>query len=428
MPIAERSRAENPAYRWYIVALLWFCGFFNYADRQAVNAVFPLLQSEFKLSDEQLGWVGSSFMIVYALSAIFAGFLVDNVSRRRLIAAGVAFWSLICAATGFAKSFPQLLFFRAAEGLGESFYFPASMTLLADYHAPSTRSRAMSIHQTSVYVGSAGGVYFAGLLAERYGWRSPFWVLGSIGVVFALWLTTQIIEPVRGKSDRDSAKNNPFEPPDERAPPPRPDLLANLREIFRTPAAVALLGVFIGANFVATAFLTWLPTFLGRKFNLGLASSSLISTAWPLSSLFGALIGGFLADLGSKRPGGRIRVQASGLLIAAPFVLTTNWATTIPGVVMALVGVGLCKGVYDANIFATLYDVVRPPLRGTAAGLMNTLGWSGGAIAPVFIGKMSARYGLGPAIGSTALMYVLAGLLAIVASRLAAGSTKMSGA
>ena len=95
---------------------------------------------------------------------------------------------------------------------------------------------------------------------------------------------------------------------------------------------------------------------------------------------------------------------------------------------MALVGVGLCKGVYDANIFATLYDVVRPPLRGTAAGLMNTLGWTGGAIAPVFIGKMSARYGIGPAIGSTAAMYVLAGLLAIVASRLAAGSTKMSGA
>ena len=215
MPMVERSRAATPAYRWYIVALLWFCGFFNYADRQAVNAVFPLLQSEFKLSDEQLGWVGSSFMIVYALSAIFAGFLVDNVSRRRLIAAGVAFWSLICAATGFARSFPQLLIFRAAEGLGESFYFPASMTLLADYHAPSTRSRAMSIHQTSVYVGSAGGVYFAGLLAERYGWRAPFWVLGSIGVVFALWLTTQIIEPVRGKSDQDGSKINPFEAPDE---------------------------------------------------------------------------------------------------------------------------------------------------------------------------------------------------------------------
>ena len=416
---AESSfRSQGPSYRWYIVGLLWLCGFFNYADRQAVNAVFPLLKAEFHLSDVQLGWVGSSFMIVYALSAVFAGFLVDNVSRRGLIAAGVGFWSLICAGTGFARSYGQILFFRAAEGLGESFYFPASMTLLADYHTPATRSRAMSIHQTSVYVGSAGGVYFAGRLAEQYGWRSPFWVLGTVGMVFALWLGTQIVEPVRGKSDGVMKKKDPFDSPDE-LNPPRPDLAANLGEILSTPAALALLGVFIGANFVATAFLTWLPTFIGRKFAFGLATSSLMSTAWPLSSLVGALLGGYFADLASHRPGGRIRVQAIGLLLAAPFVLATEWTTSVSGFVLSLVGVGFCKGIYDANIFATLYDVVRPPLRGTAAGLMNTVGWTGGAIAPVFVGKMSARYGLGPAIASTAAMYLLAGLLAIVASSLA---------
>ncbi len=426
MATVDRSRPVSASYKWYVVALLWFCGFFNYADRQAVNAVFPLLKSEFKLTDEQLGWVGSSFMIVYALSAVFAGFLVDNVSRRGLIAAGVAFWSLICAATGFARSYSQVLIFRAAEGLGESFYFPASMTLLADYHAPSTRSRAMSIHQTSVYVGSAGGVYFAGLLAERYGWRSPFWVLGGIGIIFALWLGTQIIEPARGKSEKGPG-SQPVEPEDEIATP-RPDLLANLAEILSTPAAVALLGVFIGANFVATAFLTWIPTFIGRQLALGLAASSLLSTAWPLSSLVGALAGGFLADSATKRPGGRILVQAFGLLIAAPFVLATGWATTKTAVVLALVGVGLCKGVYDANIFATLYDVVRPPLRGTAAGLMNTVGWTGGAVAPVLVGKLSATYGLGPAIASTAAMYVFAGLLALVASWLTAAGARVKSA
>ena len=182
----QDERRLGRAYPWYLVGLLWFCGFFNYADRMAVNAVFPVLKTEFALSNLQLGFIGSSFRIVYAVSAPFAGFLVDRASRRVLIATGLAFWSIVCAATGMVRSFGQLLVFRAAEGLGESFYFPASMTLLADYHPPTSRSRAMSVHQTSVYVGTAGGVWLAGVLAERYGWRSPFWVLGGIGTAYAV--------------------------------------------------------------------------------------------------------------------------------------------------------------------------------------------------------------------------------------------------
>ncbi len=121
--------------------MLWFCGFFNYADRMAVNAVFPVLETEFHLTKTQLGLIGSSFMFVYAFSSPLAGFVVDRMSRRWLVSVGLAFWSLICVATGLSRSFGQLLFFRAAEGLGEAFYFPASTTLIADYHPPSSRSR-----------------------------------------------------------------------------------------------------------------------------------------------------------------------------------------------------------------------------------------------------------------------------------------------
>ena len=423
MATVEPRRAVGPSYPWYLVGLLWFCGFFNYADRQAVTAVFPLLKAEFKLSDEQLGMLGSAFMVVYALSAPFAGFLVDLTSRRVLIASGLAFWSLICAATGVARSFVQLVIFRAAEGLGESFYFPASMTILADYHTPKTRSRAMSIHQTSVYVGSAGGVVLAGFLGERFGWRSPFWVLGIVGMIFAGWLATQIVEPDRGQSDHKGAGDAAYEPPDEIATL-RAGMGANLLEIVTTPAAAMLLGVFIGANFVATAFMTWLPTFMSRQFGLSLSASSLTSTAWPLASLVGALSGGFLADLAATRPGGRVRVQALGLLAGAPFILAVGWAGTVPIAVVALAGVGLCKGVYDANIFATLYDVVRPELRGTAAGLMNTVGWTGGAVAPYLVGRMSERYGLGLAIASTAAVYLAAGLFGLLASALTAAREK----
>ena len=134
---------SRPFYPWLVVGLLWFCGFFNYADRQAVFSVFPLLKAEYHLSRSELGWLGSAFMLVYALASPGTGYLVDRFSRRLLIVGGLSVWSVICAATALSKSFAQLIFFRAAEGLGESFYFPASMSCLADYHGRGTRSRAL---------------------------------------------------------------------------------------------------------------------------------------------------------------------------------------------------------------------------------------------------------------------------------------------
>src|SRR5262245_30269367 len=148
--------------------MLWCISFFNYADRQAVFSVFPLLEKEMHLSPVQLGLLGSSFAWVYGLCAPFAGSIVDRVRRAAAILLGLYAWSAICMATALSRSFNHLLFFRAAEGLGETFYYPASMSLISDYHGRQTRSRAMGVHQTSVYVGTIAGGYFAGLIGQHY--------------------------------------------------------------------------------------------------------------------------------------------------------------------------------------------------------------------------------------------------------------------
>src|SRR3954464_15124862 len=105
VPPSEARKSVGASYPWLVVGLLWFCGFFNYADRQAVFSVFPLLKAEFGLSNERKGMIGSAFMLVYALSAPLAGFVVDRTSRRFLIVSGLAFWSLVCAATALARTF-----------------------------------------------------------------------------------------------------------------------------------------------------------------------------------------------------------------------------------------------------------------------------------------------------------------------------------
>ncbi len=421
-PEPTRDVPFRSSYPWVVVGLLWMCGFLNYADRQALSAVFPQLSAEFHLTDAHLGTLSSAFMLLYASTSPLTGHAVDRLSRRVLIPAGLAFWSLICAGTGMARSFGQLVTLRAAEGLGESFYFPASMSVLADYHGPETRSRAMSLHQTSVYIGTAGGWALGGGLGAIAGWRTPFWGLGIAGLVYAFFLAVVLIEPRRGGAKSRTAKN--AELLDEEValagdanPPP---LLTKVAAIVDNPVAVMLLMVFIGANFVAAGFLTWLPSLVGRGFDLGLASSAVASTIWPLSSVPGAICGGWLADRAARRfRGGRILVQALGLLLAAPFVLLIAWAPSVLVLEVALLGAGLCKGIYDANIFASVYDVVRVEDRGTAAGLMNTVGWSGGFVAPIALGFASERFGLPSAIAWSSVVYLLTAVLAVAAARVA---------
>ena len=381
--------------------MLWWICFFNYADRQAIFSVFPLLEREFGLTLEQLGWLGSSFGLVYGLCAPLAGRLIDRGRRKTAILGGLHAWSAICMLTALSRGFGQLLAFRAAEGLGETFYFPASMSLVSDYHGKGTRSRALGLHQTSVYIGTIAGGYFAGLVGQQYGWRWSFVVFGGLGILLGIVLRRFLIEPDRGAADRVAAAST------------RKNAYATF---WRTPTVLILLGAFLCANFVAVVVLTWMPKFLYDKFHLSLAAAGLTATVFiQLASMAGAPVGGWLADrLRARRPGGRLMVQAAGLLGGAPFVVLCGATRSIGWLIVALTAWGFFKGLYDANIFASVFDVVPPEARGRATGLMNMVGWlGGGGAAPIAIGYIAQRESLGLAISLASFVYVLGGVLLI---------------
>jgi len=381
-------------YKWYAVAMLWWIAFFNYADRQAIFSVFPLLKKEFHLSPVELGLLGSSFAWIYGLSAPFAGVIVDRVRRKSAILGGLQAWSLICMATALSRNFSALLFFRGAEGLGETFYFPASMSLLSDYHGQDTRSRALGLHQTSVYIGTIAGGFFAGWIGQRYGWRWSFLVFGGLGILLGLALNKWLIEPRRAV----------------------PETTGSTRG-FLNLTALLLMAAFLCANFVALVLLSWMPAFLYDKFHLSLAASGLTATLFvQLASMAGSPAGGWWADvLRQKMPGARMLVQAIGLAAGAPFVVLCGWTQSVTLLMVALTAWGFFKGIYDANIFAAIFDVVRPEARGRAAGLMNMTGWLGGGIAPVAVGYVAQRSSLSAAIMLAASVYVLGALLLIAA-------------
>jgi MFS family permease len=176
---------------------------------------------------------------------------------------------------------------------------------------------------------------------------------------------------------------------------------------------------FVGTNFVAVVFLTWMPSFLYGKFHMSLSIAGLNGTMYlQLSSVVGVLCGGLLADhLARKFAGGRMLTQALGLFLGIPFLFFTGWAASVPSVVLGMVGFGYCKGLYDANIFASLYDVVALKRRGIAAGLLNSMGWLGGGFAPIAIALAANKYGMGPSISGTAFVYCISGLLMLLAAQ-----------
>ena len=404
-PSSSKAATNHPAsllsYKWWVVLMLWFVCFLNYADRQAISSVLPLLEKNFGFNKVQLGLIGSAFAWVYAAAAPGAGLAADRFSRKRLLVAALIVWSLVTFATAGCNRFSFFLLVRALTGLGEAFYFPAAMALISDYHSAVTRSRAMSWHQSAVYAGTILGSWTAAVLAERAGWHLPFLLFGPVGILLALFLSWQLREPQRGASEP-----APVAPGTTAASPL--SVVETLQAIFRAPAAVLLMGAFICANFVAVMLLTWMPAFLVEEFHYTLGAAGLTGTLYiHLASAVAVPIAGSLADRLVRRwRAGRMAIQALGLILGAGFALLIGQTGSIGTLLVAMTCFGLCKGFYDSGIFASLYDVIDPRARGSAAGLINTFGWAGGALGPVFVG-LACKYG-GPSAQAASMSAAIA--------------------
>jgi MFS family permease len=392
--------------------MLWFICFFNYADRLAIFSVFPVIEKQYHFSKTDLGLIGAAFTWVYALASPFAGHIGDRYPRKWVILGGLFVWSLITGLTAQCRLLWQFVLVRGSEGLGEAFYFPASMAIISDYHTPATRSRAIGLHQTSIFAGTIGGGALAGWMGQHYGWQSPFRLLAVAGIGLGILLRVFIREPKRNQAEREERgailENTEPEPISMRA---------FLVELARTPTAILLVAAYFGANMVGLVFLTWMPTFLKEKFGLNLAAAGLGATFFiQMASIAGSLVGGVLADLlVLTRLDGRIRLQALAALLGAPFIFLCGYTRSPAVLVVAMTLFGLCKGVYDSNLTAAYYDVITPIRRGTATGLMNLVGWMGAGLGSLAIGvAVDHHITMSAAISSTALIYI--GVAAILYS------------
>lgn len=369
---------------WEIVGLLWMAFFLNQADRQVFNVVMPLIRADLGLSDTALGLVATTFTIVYGVLVPVAGLLGDFTDRRRLVIASLIIFSVGTLLTGFASSLVMLLVFRGvATGAGEALYAPAAFSLIGESHN-RTRARALAVHQTANYTGIVLGSLVAGWIGQELGWRMSFLFYGALGLLWAAviyWRTRSRPVSTRSRPSFDAQ---------------RALVATAARVIARRPVILAQMLAFGGLIFSYVGFLTWMPTLLVERFGLSVANAGFSSVFYHLLlSYLALLLASYLTDRTVRR-WSRIRLvsMSIGLILCAPFIWLIPESRTLSGTFVLLGCYGFARGVYDASIFAALFDDVEDELRSTISGLLLASGFVIGAASPLILGALKQGYGL----------------------------------
>ena len=293
-----------------LLFLLTAINLVNYVDRSVVAAVLDPLGKGLALDNEQLGSLTFVFLIVYMAAAPVFGVLADRFHRPRLVAFGVALWSLATAGAAFVHSYHGLLFTRALVGVGEAAYATLGPVLLADSFPEDQRAAKFTWFYMALGVGYALGYVIGGAVGQHHGWRAAFMVVGLPGLIFAAWIAMQK-DPVRGGFDtlKDTVKGEPF--------------FQRLGAIFKNRIWVACTVSYVAYTFTMGAMSIWAPTFLIRRFGVGLSEAGrTFGIIVLVTCIFGTLAGGVLTTKLQRRwPNAGVWISGLTLLAAVPIVV-----------------------------------------------------------------------------------------------------------
>lgn len=403
------EKNENPRYKWEVLGLLWFAFLFNQADRQAFNIVLPLLKEDLQLTDVEIGSIATLFNLVYALLVPAAGYVGDVFSKKWVVVSSILFWSAATMFTGFASGVVTLIIFRSiATGGGEAFFGPANYSLLAKYHT-KTRAFAMSIHQTSYYLGIIISGFAAAYIAETWGWRYAFFVFGILGIIHGVVMIFRL-------RDKES---DPQEGKKYAGQKDKPSFFDGFRVVYTTPTAIALTTAFSALIFGLTGYLTWMPTYLYENFDLSLSEAGFHAMFYThIFAFVGIIIAGRLSDrLAARDKRKRILLQSAGLILASPFIVLMGNAGTLAVIYVGFACFGFLRAFFDANTYSVLYDVVPEKYHSSASGAMITTGFFVGSLSPLILGYLKPLVGLSFGFTLLAVTWLAAGVLLIVAYR-----------
>jgi MFS family permease len=389
------SRVDRPRhYAWIVVALLVPVALLNYLDRQMLATMKASMVGDIPSIADKADWglILGSFKWTYALLGPVAGYIADRFSRRWVIGASLFLWSAVTWWTGHCTTFGELLTARAFMGISEAFYFPAALALITDHHLGPTRSRAVGVHQSGVYLGQILGG-FAGYAADSpsFGWRWAFSTSGAIGVLYAIPLLALLRDRRRTPDDDAASRDAGAQAAPADAAAARTGVVRGLLGNWNFILLVMYFTLPAIAGWIVR---DWMPEILRERFSLGQGKAGVSAILFvQVASLVGALVGGTLADRWMRHtPRGRIYASAIGMLLFLPALFSVGNAGTLAIAIVGLVVFGLGWGFFDSNNMPILSQIVRPEWRATGYGVMNLVSISCGGFGDWAFGALRDRH------------------------------------
>jgi MFS family permease len=379
--VADRAVGSVPRYSWYALAVLTAVYVLNFLDRQLIYILFTPIKAELKFSDLQLALLGTtSFVIFYTLLGVPFGMLADRVSRKGMIGAGLAVWSLFSGLTGFADTFWEIFFCRLMVGVGEATLGPAALSLLSDYFPPRMRATVQSIYSSGIAIGGGLAFFLGGWIAQAHGWRWAFYTLGFPGLALAV-LVFLLREEPRGRTESAAAQQAP----------------ADWRALFRSKT---LLFVFFGYALVGLASNNlgiWGAAFYARVHEVSLMK---IGFAAGIISIFvgipAMVLGGYFSDRVSRMlRGGRMAFTSAAALASVPLWIAMLFLDNLAVIVPVNIVLYALAILWVGPATAEVHDIAGPRLRGIAIGVFfSIVNITAYGLGGPIIGKLSDLLGV----------------------------------
>ncbi|HEX7737926.1 MAG TPA: MFS transporter [Ktedonobacteraceae bacterium] len=413
----------------FAFTVLLIINILNYADRYVLSAVLPKVRTDLGLTPLQEGLLGSSFLLVYAIATLPLGVWADRSVRKNIVSACVGIWSIATIFVGLARNFVQIFIMRSILGIGEAGYAPSSLSLLGDYFSKAHRGRILSYWSMGTLLGAAVGFTLGGLVADMFGWRWAFYIVGLPGLICAL-LAWRMAEPARGAFESTGAEESAEVEAHEAEVHETEihnhggigkDFWGTVKKLRTIPTYWVLVGALVFSFFTIGGTSFWLPSYIFDTFHLTVGKAGLYSgIVLVTSGLVGTVVGGWLADTFQKRmPHGRLLVATLGLLIGAPLVLLALFIHSLGLFIFVFILAGITLNFCTGPLNAVIQDVIAPEMRATAIGLSLLLAHLlGDAASPFLIGALAGKISLGPAMTLTApTCLFIAGVICLLGLR-----------
>ena len=401
---------ERPAYRWYVLGLLTLTSLFSIADRLVFSILLQDIKAAFNLTDTQLGLLGGlAFTATYVLAGFPAARLADRSTRRTIVGAAIAFWSIMTALCGAATGFWTLFLARTGVGVGEGCSGPSSQSLISDYFRREELARAMGILTLGATCGTVTGLIAGGLLADAYGWRMAFVLMGLPGLLIAVLIILTIREPERGR----------YAPPGARIK--QQPIRETLASLTANRVFMGLMAGFAVQIMIGYAMAFWMAPIALRRFDLPVRDVALyLGLAFLAGGIPGPLAGGFLTDLLVRRDE-RWRAWFPGivsLLAIVPLTLALL-ADTFP---MFLGLFALSYAIFVSSqppILSGIQAAVEPNQRGMAVAFAlffnNLVGQALGlGVIGILSDMLPSRFGMSGLAQATLAVSLFAGIIALL--------------